>query len=440
MLILATLVIAGAVYLMVRRVEVRLVLLGAGLLMCVIAGNPLAAADTFTRGMVTSMVAPICAAMGFAGVMSATGCDKHLVHLLLAPIRRVRWLALPGGILVAYLVNMAVPSQTSTAAALGPILVPLLLASGHAPVVAGAALILGASYGGDLLNPGSQDVQAIAGVVRLSAFELSARVIPASIAGALVAAAVFALMNRPDGKAGQAADDEADTGLVHAPPEEPAAFRLDPVRALIPLVPVALLLAAYGGFGPLGWLVRTPPGDDWKALANALPVVRAMLIGTAMAVVVAWREVQALTRSFFDGMGSAYASIISLTITAQVFGAGIAAMGVADTLLGAARNSGSLTLLSAAFPWGLSVLSGSGSGPILTFAQTFLAQMDGAADTVRLAAMTCFGGAFGRTMSPVAAVVVYTVGLVGVSPVLLIRQFLPALAAGAAVTFALAAR
>jgi DcuC family C4-dicarboxylate transporter len=439
-LILATLVIAGAIYLMVRRVEVRLVLLGSGLVMCLLAGQPLALADTFTRGMVTSMVAPICAAMGFAAVMSATGCDKHLVHLLLAPIRRLRWLALPGGILAAYLVNMAVPSQTSTAAALGPILVPLLLASGYAPVVAGAALILGASYGGDLLNPGSQDVQAIAGVVHLSAPDLSARVIPASIAGALVAAAVYALLNRPNGEAVRTAEPEADTGLVHAPVEDPAEFRLDPIRALIPLVPVALLLAAYGGFGPLGWLVRTPPGDDWIGLSNALPVVRAMLIGTVLAILVAWREVQALTRSFFDGMGSAYATIISLTITAQCFGAGIAAMGVAEALLNAARESGSLTLLSAAFPWALSVLSGSGSGPILTFAQTFLAHMDEASDTVRLAAMTCFGGAFGRTMSPVAAVVVYTAGLVGVSPVLLIRQFLPALVAGAAVTFALAAR
>lgn len=428
MLILATLVIAGAIYLMARRVEIRLVLLGAGLLMCVLAGNPLAAADTFTRGMVTSMVAPICAAMGFAAVMSATGCDKHLVHLLLAPIRRVRWLALPGGILVAYLVNMAVPSQTSTAAALGPILVPLLLASGYTPVVAGGALILGASYGGDLLNPGAQDVQAIAGVVSLSAPELSARVIPASIVGAGVAALVYALLNRPQRRA-DAKDEDA----------EPIEFRLDPVRALIPLVPVALLLAGYGGFAPLAWLVRTPSGDEWTALANALPVVRAMLIGTVLSLIVAWREVQALTRSFFDGMGAAYATIISLTITAQVFGAGIAAMGVADALLDAARQSGSLTLLSAAFPWGLSVLSGSGSGPILTFAQTFLAHMDAAADTVRLAALACFGGAFGRTMSPVSAVVVYTAGLVGMSPVLLVRQLLPALVAGAAITFSLAA-
>src|SRR5688572_1800521 len=126
MLLAAALVIAGAILLMVRRVDVRLVLLGAGLAMGLLAAQPLAIADTFTAAMVTAMVAPICASMGFAALMNATGCDRHLVHALLAPVRRLPWLVVPGGILAAYLVNMAVPSQASTAAALGPILVPLL--------------------------------------------------------------------------------------------------------------------------------------------------------------------------------------------------------------------------------------------------------------------------------------------------------------------------
>src|SRR5688572_9473885 len=108
--ILTLLIIAASIYLMVRRVDVRLVLLGAGLSMALLAGKPLIITDTFTRAMVASMVAPICAAMGFAMVMTATGCDKHLVHLLLKPIRRVRFLILPGGILIAYLVNMAISS------------------------------------------------------------------------------------------------------------------------------------------------------------------------------------------------------------------------------------------------------------------------------------------------------------------------------------------
>jgi DcuC family C4-dicarboxylate transporter len=428
MLLLALLIIAAAIVAMIKRVEVRLVLLAAGLLMALLAGQPLAIADTFTRGMVAAMVAPICAAMGFAAIMTATGCDRHLVRLLLLPLRRFRGLVLPGGILVAYLVNMAVPSQTSTAAALGPILVPLLVASGYSPVVSGAALILGASFGGDLLNPGAQDVQAIAAAAALSAQELSARVIPAGIAGALVAAIVFAVLNRAD-----APDAQAEPAVEDS-------FRVDPLRAAIPLVPIALLLLAYAGFPPLDWLLATPPGEEWRTLANALPVVRAMLIGASLAVVVAWREVQALTRSFFEGMGAAYASIISLTITAQCFGAGIAAIGLAEALLAAARAAGALTLLSVAFPWALAALSGSGSGPILAFAQTFLVQFGAGPETVTLAALACFGGAFGRTMSPVSAVVVYSAGLVGVSPIALIRRFLPALVAGAAVSIALALR
>lgn len=435
MLIAAGLVIAGAIFLMVRRVDVRLVLLGAGLAMALLAGTPLAIADTFTRGMVTAMVAPICASMGFAALMNATGCDRHLVHALLAPMKRMPWLVLPGGILSAFLVNMAVPSQASTAAALGPILVPLLIASGRTPAVAGAALVLGASFGGDLLNPGAQDIQAVAGTAGLAAAELSARVIPASLAGIMVATVVFTLLNLKR----RSNDVSGEEPIVHTPHEEPW-LRVNPLKAVIPLVPIALLLAAYSGWRPLAWLTTPPPGDEWKALAGALPVVRAMLIGALLAVAVAWREILTLTRAFFDGMGSAYASIISLTITAQCFGAGVAAIGLADALLRAASASHALVPLSAGFPWALSILSGSGSGPILAFAQTFLTQVSAADQPVVLGAMACLGGAFGRTMSPVSAVVVYGSGLVGAPPLQVIRHLLPALLAGAAVALTVALR
>jgi DcuC family C4-dicarboxylate transporter len=298
--------------------------------------------------------------------------------------------------------------------------------------VAGAALLLGASFGGDLLNPGAQDVQAIAGVTGLAAGELSRRIIPASIAGALVATVTFALLNGRRG-AGVSAADSAPV----SPPED---FRIDPLRAGLPLVPVALLLLGYGGLPWLRWLVTVPEAPDWKPLANALPVVRAMLVGLALTAAICWRDVARLTRSFFEGMGSAYGSIISLTITAQCFGAGIAAVGMSEYLLNAATRTGSLKLLAAGFPWALACLSGSGSGPVLAFAETFLRRMGGGEESVRLAALACFGGAFGRTMSPVAAVVVYTSGLVAVSPVMLIRKLLPALLAGAAGTMVIAVR
>lgn len=424
---LSLIVVAAAVYFMVRRFEVRLVLLASGLVLGLIAGRPLLLFDTFTRAMVAGMVGPICAAMGFAAVVSATGCDKHLVHLLLLPIRRVRPLMLPGGVLVAYLVNMAVSSQTSTAAAIGPILVPLLLAAGFSKEVAGAALLLGASFGGDLLNPGAQDVVAIASVASISAPQLSARVIPASVAGAITAALVFAFLNRRR---------EAMPSMEGQPATEE--FRVSVLHALVPVVPIAMLLLAYGGFEPLAFLIATPPGEEWKPFAGSLPIVRAMLIGVVLVLMVAHRHIQRLTRTMFTGIGEAYGTIISLTITAQCFGAGVAAVGLSAKLLEMARAFGFLAVLAAGFPWALSLLSGSGSGPILTFAQTFLPGLGPADDAVRLAALACFGGAFGRTMSPVAAVVVYCSGLVAVSPIALIRRLAPAILAGAIVSFGLA--
>jgi C4-dicarboxylate transporter, DcuC family len=435
MLWLSLLVVAGAIWLMARRVEVRVVLLGAGLALAVLAGTPLLVADTFTKAMVAAMVAPICASMGFAAVLARTGCDRALVRLLLAPIRRVPMLALPGGIIAAYLVNLAVPSQASTAAALGPILVPLLRAGGVSALAAGAALLLGASFGGDLLNPGAQDIQAVAGATRADAARLSRLLVPASISGLLAAALVFPWwMQRLRDR--ERTDDTTGAQSVD-PVSHDAPLQLG--RALVPLVPVVLLLAAYAGWGPLAWLLAVPDGESWKPLSGALPVVRAMLIGSALAACFAWREISALATSLFDGMGRAYGSIISLTITAQVFGAGIAASGIAGALLAISAGSGALGVLSAAFPWGLSLLSGSGSGPILAFAQAFLAPLGDDPRVTEYAALACVGGAFGRTLSPVSAVTVYVAGLAGVNPVQLVKTVAVPLLIGATVTIAVIA-
>src|SRR5262249_26757285 len=211
--------VAATVYLMVRGVEVRLVLLGAGLLMALAAGKPLAVFDTFTKGLVAGLVAPICAAMGFAAVLRATQGDRHLVHPPLVPLCRARRLVLPGGVVAAYIVNAAVPSQSAAAATIGPVLVPLMLAAGHRPEVAGAALLLGASFGGDLLNPGDQNIQAVVGATGVSASALTSRLLPAGAAGVAVGPPRFPPLHqarrRPGGAGG------TPTGTPGPPPAAP---------------------------------------------------------------------------------------------------------------------------------------------------------------------------------------------------------------------------
>jgi DcuC family C4-dicarboxylate transporter len=427
--LVALLVVAASIALVARRVEIRLVLLGAGLVMATVAGRPLAIADVFGRSMVAAMVAPICAAMGFAAVLAETGCDSHLVNLLMRPLRRSRWAVLPGGLIAAYVVNLAVPSQASTAAMLGPILLPILLAAGLRPAAAGAALVLGSSFGGDLLSPGAQDVQALAGVTGIAGSSLSARIVPASLAGMLAATLTFSLRHGPP----------RDIEVVFAPPgvrgsPEPVNIPM----AMIPLVPVTLLLLAHAGWRPLAWLVRVSDVGQRPDLAAALPVVRAMLVGCLLAAATCWRDPQRVVRRLFDGMGGAYRDIISLTITAQCFGAGLAAAGLGEALLRVFGGSRwALAALSVGFPWGLATLSGSGSGPVLAFAEVCLVPLQARGGVATLGALTCLSAAFGRTMSPVSAVVLCGSGLAGSSPIDLVRSLLLALLAGAAVSLGL---
>lgn len=55
----------------IKKWEARACLFIAGLLMCLISGNPLGAIDAFTKALVNSFLVPIIAcAMGFAYVIN----------------------------------------------------------------------------------------------------------------------------------------------------------------------------------------------------------------------------------------------------------------------------------------------------------------------------------------------------------------------------------
>ena len=136
--VLGCVVIILACVAVLRRVDVRLTLFSAAMVLGVLAGKPQAIVQTFLATLADfKFVVPICCAMGFAYVLKATGCDRHLVELLIRPIQRVRGLLIPGTVLLGFVVNIPVISQTSTAASIGPVLIPLLLAARVSRVTGG---------------------------------------------------------------------------------------------------------------------------------------------------------------------------------------------------------------------------------------------------------------------------------------------------------------
>src|SRR5262245_16591368 len=157
---LGAFVILAAILAIARQIDVRLVLFSAALLLGAVAGQP----DVIVRKFFSTFcdekfVIPICTAMGFSYVLRQTGCDQHLVRLLVRPLVKVRGLLAPGTVLVGFLIKMPVVSQASTALAIGPVIIPILKAANIPATVIGAALLLGSSIGGELFNPGAPELR-----------------------------------------------------------------------------------------------------------------------------------------------------------------------------------------------------------------------------------------------------------------------------------------
>ena len=419
---LAVVVILAALFFLIRGYDVRLVLFGAGLLMCSLARDPFRVFDAFLKYMGdTTYVGPICTALAFSSVLSVTGCDREMVRLLMRPLRQVPWALVPGGCIVGFLTNSAITSQTGAAAAVGPILVPLLLAAGVPPIMAGATLVLGCSGGGNLLNMGEPDFVAIKdstgarpdAVLRAMALP---EVVSFTVAVAVLSAWSLRLRTEP-----------ASAKLP--PPDE---GRVDLVKALLPPLPVIILMALIPNISAQPWIwVR-------QRYPDGFPVSHAMILCTILALALTRREVSAQARAFFEGMGKAYANIISLIITGRCFVEGITAVGMIGALIKVVSGRGLVgRLLSEAFPWILAVVSGSGIAPCVSFCKAVLpevAKSDPSA-ALNLGVLAAVASNFGRTMSPVAAVVMFSSTLVKVSPVEIVKKTAPPLLVGGVVLF-----
>lgn len=123
-----------AIVAIIKKVETRMTLLLAGFAMCVLAGHPMAAFQSFIKGMVNiNLVPPICAAMGFAAAVTFSKCDEHLVVLLASPLKKIGgWLILIATV-VTFLINIAIMSAAGTAATVGATLIPLMIRAGIKP-------------------------------------------------------------------------------------------------------------------------------------------------------------------------------------------------------------------------------------------------------------------------------------------------------------------
>jgi len=438
--ILGLLIILAAVVAVARGIDVRVALTLAALALGALVNKVHLVGQKFLKTLGDEQfVLPICCAMGFAYVLRQTGCDQHLVQLLVKPVRRVRRFLIPGTVVVGFLVNTPIISQTSTAVTIGPVLVPLLQAAQLSPLAIGSALLLGSSIGGELLNPGAPELQTISKALHIDATECIAHILPVLMIQLVVATILFWILTvLTEERAPQASP--AGPSKEGSPPETPP-FRVNPLKAAVPLVPLVLLFLTGPPLAlvPIdrGWLIgRSEPAD---MRPDSRLIGAAMLIGAAVAAATAGRKGLQSAAAFFEGAGHAFATIISLIVCAQAFGEGVRLIGL-DVLLGQGivYIPGLLFPLAIGLPLIFAMLCGSGYAATQSLYEFFVtpAQQLGI-DPVSVGALVSVGAAAGRTMSPVAAVAMMCGALTGTQSLILVRRVsIPLLGGLAAVLIA----
>ena len=425
-LFLALAGIVAVVALLIMKKDTKTVLIGVGLVLCVLCLKPLDGLGAFTSYMTKAgLIKAICASMGFAFVMKFTECDRALVNLLTRPLGNIGFLLIPIVVALTYFINIAIPSAAGCSAAVGATLIPVMMAAGVKPEMAGAAVFAGTF--GSVLSPGSAHNVFVADMVKAHNPSYTVQdVIGVQFSSAITALIVVLIvmsitaivckdytkgvnyLAQREGGANSVASNSVDGSNLDAQPQ-----KINVLYALMPLVPLVILVIGGTSLNQVSFLKWTKMG-----------VAEAMLLGAILTIAVTLTDPQKITKEFFKGMGSAYAEIIGIIIAAGVFVAGLSACGAIDFVIEWLKNEQGYVKFGGTFvPFFMGIVTGSGDAASMAFNTAVTVHADALGfEQDKLGMAVAISGALGRSASPIAGACIVCAGLAMVSPIQIAKR------------------
>ena len=393
----AVVVVILTIAALIKRYETRLVLFTAGLVLCCVSLQPMTAINAFAKSMTNGgLIMAICASMGFAYVSSYTKCDQHLVHLLSKPIRGLGIFLVPICTAVTMIINIAIPSASGCAAAVGSTLIPVMLRAGISPAAAAASVMMG-TYGG-VLSPGSAHNVYIAKISNMEIMDFIALHTPFSLvlyAIGIVGILVMCIIFKDKGEA-------TDNIQVNVDSKQEEIEHPNVIYAMVPLLPIVILVLGN----------------------SVLPVIKmgvaqAMVLGAILCLLITRANPQQFSKTFFNGLGKGYGNILGIIIAAGVFAAGLRAAGLIDTFIALLREANDIARWGGSIgPWFLGTITGSGDAATFAFNEAVTPHAASfGMDIPHLGALAFLSGALGRTSSPIAGAMMVVAGIAMANPV-----------------------
>lgn len=405
------------IYGLVKRWETRMLLAVAGFVLCFASGAPMKGFEAFVKGMTNVTLVPaICAAMGFAFAVQASKCDQHLVAAVAAPLKKLGGLLIPATTVLTFLINIAIMSAAGTAATAGATFIPLLLRAGIRPAAAAAA-VGGGTMAGLILNPGCAHDIYVAKMAEMDLMDFIIWAAPYIVGLVLVTivvnSAIMIVKNKDHLAAEEAAaavESAAQQAKAKGPEEN---FKVNILKAVAPLIPLAILMSASIWFPKAG-----------------VNVVVAMLCGLVFIAAVTLMNPGEISKAFFKGCGAGYAQVIGLIVAAGVFAAGLQATGAVAAFIDFLKGSNEFARWGAAFgPFLMALGTGSGEAAIWAFNQAVTPSAASfGMESHALGLLAILAGQFGRTASPLAGCIIIVAGMASADPIAVAKRLFPGMA------------
>jgi DcuC family C4-dicarboxylate transporter len=418
--------IALAAYLLFKRYHPQAVLLLCGLAMMGVAiaigfeipdlreSTGLSFFDLFRRleesmvGRVSGAGLMIMSIGGFVAYMKKIGASEVLVYISMQPLSFFKKYPYVAAILVipiGQLLFICTPSATGLGLLLVASIYPVLVGLGVSRV--SAVSVISACTVFDMGPASANTARAAELIGKSNVAYFIENQLTLAIPLTLLLMALYYLVNRHfDKKEGVARDSfKAEEFKTSVPL----------VYALLPVLPLILLIV-FSRF------VQLSPDN---------PVILETTTATFIALFVAFafelarkrrvKEVFASLKTFWEGMGKVFASVITLIIAAEIFSSGLISLGFIDGLVDISRDMGlgavGIGILMTVIIFLASLLMGSGNASFFSFGPLVpdIAARLGASAPGMILPMQ-LSSSMGRAVSPISGVVVAISEIAGVSP------------------------
>lgn len=373
----------------------------------------------FVKESLTTQVAGIgliiMAAGGFADYMDHIKASNSMVNLCIKPLQMIKapYLILAIGYILSQLLHVAISSAAGLAMLLLVTFFPVLVRLGVSK--AAAASMIGMSAFMDL-GPavGTANLAAKHAGMETAVYFAHYQLPVATGVMLAVAVLIFFTARYFDAK-----DGHIVTQLQVEQPTSQDTAKVPAFYAFLPVFPVILVIV----FSPL------------VISSIKIDVVTAMIIGTLLAFfceLLVRRDFKTACKGiqvFFKGMGTMFTSIVSLLVCADVFAQGLQIIGAVDfiihTVQAAGFGFGNMTIVMALLVCVTAALTGSGVAAFFSFSGLApgIAAKFGESAVSMILPMQLMAG-MGRSISPVAGVIIAVSKAGECSPFMIVRRTL----------------